>query len=508
MFMMKRLMLVIYFRIAICTSNGCLPRDYGNGGTVCVCTADHCDTIEPVTPLKTGQYLLYTSNKDGLRFNKTIGDFNQHFIRSDVTIKIDHDTKYQTILGWGGAFTDSAGININALKGIVRQHLLSSYFSNEGLEYSLCRVPIGGTDFSTYAYTYDDVTDDKELVHFNLTREDYKYKIPLIKEAFTLTNGKLKLFGSAWSPPIWMKTNNAISGIGFLKPEYYQTWANYHVKFLEGYENEGIKFWGLTTGNEPTTAYVPFVKLNSLAWTPFSQRQWIAENLGPTIRKSKYKDIKIMVLDDQRFCLPWWLVAVFANADAKKYIDGIALHWYWDSFFPASVLDCTHEQFPEKFMLNTEACIGDKPFQKKVDLGSWARGEMYAYDIIEDLNHWVSGWLDWNMALDETGGPTYINNNVDSPIIVNKTAQEFYKQPMFYALGHFSKFIPPGSIRIKSSVSTGDLKITAFLRPDNGISLIVFNDKNRDMNITISDISKGTFIITAMKHSITTVLYW
>lgn len=92
------------------------------------------------------------------------------------------------------------------------------------------------------------------------------------------------------------------------------------------------------------------------------------------------------------------------------------------------------------------------------------------------MNHWVSGWIDWNMVLDETGGPTYINNNVDSPIIVNKTAQEFYKQPMYYVLGHFSKFIPPGSVRIESSVSTADIKVTAFLRPDNGISLIIFNE--------------------------------
>lgn len=93
----------------------------------------------------------------------------------------------------------------------------------------------------------------------------------MIKEALALTDGKLKLFGSAWSPPIWMKTNNAISGLGFLKDEHYQTWANYYVKFLEAYEKEGIQFWGLTTGNEPTTAYIPFEKINSLAWTPFSQ---------------------------------------------------------------------------------------------------------------------------------------------------------------------------------------------------------------------------------------------
>lgn len=180
---------------------------------------------------------------------------------------INADLKYQKIFGFGGAFTDSAGININSLTEKSKEYLLKSYFSKSGIEYSLCRVPIGGTDFSTRPYTYDDIKDDN-LSQFNLTFEDFTYKIPLINKAYSLTDGNLRLFASAWSAPAWMKTNDALSGIGYLYKKYYQTWADYFIKFLEHYEKSNIKIWGITTGNEPLNGVLPFIKINSLGWTP------------------------------------------------------------------------------------------------------------------------------------------------------------------------------------------------------------------------------------------------
>jgi glucosylceramidase len=155
-------------------SQECTSRDYGHDGTVCVCNLTHCDTIPRPERVERPQLIVYSSNRAGLRFHRTIQNFT-----SDVTpqIYINPRKEYQTVLGWGGAFTDSTGININSLDQELQGKLLRSYFGPDGIEYSLCRVPMGGTDFSTRAYSYDDGEEDKELNNFRLAREDYLYKV-------------------------------------------------------------------------------------------------------------------------------------------------------------------------------------------------------------------------------------------------------------------------------------------------------------------------------------------
>jgi glucosylceramidase len=154
---------------------------------------------------------------------------------------------------------------------------------------------------------------------------------------------------------------------------------------LDSYQEQGIEFWGLTTGNEPSLGMIPFFKISSVGWLPKMMATWIRYNLGPTIRNSSHSAIKIITLDDQRFFLPWFVNIVFKHKTTRDYVDGIAVHWYYDTIFSPSLLRKTHENFPEKFVLATEACLGNKPGQKDVDLGSWQRGERYAANIIEVL---------------------------------------------------------------------------------------------------------------------------
>ncbi|XP_026688399.1 glucosylceramidase-like [Diaphorina citri] len=204
-----------------------------------------------------------------------------------------------------------------------------SYFSPEGISYAFGRVPIGGCDFSTRAYTYDDIPNDKKLEKFNLTTEDFQYKIPLIQQANRLRGEPLRLVGSAWSAPAWMKTNNALTGRGELKTQYYQTWAQYLIMFLDFYKREQLSFWALTTGNEPINgdlpSFLPFVpKFNSMGWHPKSVATWIANNLGPTLRSSQHNATKILAIDDQRFVLPWWLEQV-CNIGLRMFQDKLPI---------------------------------------------------------------------------------------------------------------------------------------------------------------------------------------
>lgn len=503
--MMNGSILAFALLAIVANAHHCIPRDFKNGGTVCVCNSTYCDYIPEIHIPNEGYYLQYASSKDGLRLHQYEGKFNARSING-ITLTLSTNTIYQTIYGFGGAFTDAAGINILKLSNQTQNKLLESYFSNRGSKYALGRVPIGGCDFSKREYTYDDVKDDVLLKHFKLAKEDLDYKIPMMKKALKL-NPNLKFLAAAWSAPPWMKTNDDYVGLGFLEEEYYQTYSDYLIKFIEAYEKYGLRTWAISTGNEPTTSFNPINKINSMGWTPSGLAKWIVNHFGPTLRDSSHNDTLIIALDDQRFTLPWYVNWMFRNEMVKKYVAGIAVHWYFDEIIPASVLTKTHDNYPEKFLIMTEACTGTLPWDiSPVLLGSWKRGEMYILDIIENLTHWVTGWVDWNLALDETGGPNWEKNYADSPIIINAKDDEFYKQPLFYALAHFSRFIPPGSVRIGISDDV-HVKSVAFQTPDDKIVIVLYNMLGDERNVVIKDPKRGNINLELPKYSIHTIIY-
>lgn len=194
--------------------------------------------------------------------------------------------------------------------------------------------------------------------------------------------------------------------------------------------------------------------------------------------------------------------------EALDFIDGFAVHWYWDKLFPVTFLDDAHQQFPNKIILATEASSGDKPFEThKPILGSWQRAEDYMHSIIDDLQHSVSGWIDWNLLLDENGGPNYVNNGVDAAIVVNVTTyNEFYRQPIFYVMGHFSKFVPSGAVRVEAQLSGSDRKVrtVAFLGPDDTIAVILMNDSKESKLIHYTDDVRGSYEFQIEPKSINT----
>ncbi|XP_017772244.1 PREDICTED: glucosylceramidase-like [Nicrophorus vespilloides] len=499
-----RLVVILLVLPFVVGSQDCDHRDFNNGATVCVCTADYCDTIDPVEKQPEGSYVLYTSNKRGHRLTKTTGNFGK---ASGKALTINRLKTYQEIIGFGGAFTDAVGVNLMGLNEKAREHLLRSYFSEDGIEYNMVRVPIGGTDFSTYGYSYLDQDPTFSAENYTLSKEDFELKLPLIKAAERMSNKKLDFLASAWISPKEWKTNNDYAGSGFLKQEYYQAWVDYCLRFLDLYKEQGVEFWGITTGNELSLVLAPFNRIPTVGFTPKNHTKWVRDNLGPTIKNSSYADLKVIALDDQRFLLPI-LEKQLEDQEFKKYLDGVGIHWYWDMIVPIKWVANFHEKHPDLFLLGTEACRGTFIFEDAVKLGSWDRAEDYATDIIDDLENWLGGWMDWNVALDLTGGPTYINNNVDSPIIVNATNGEFFKQPMFYIMGHFSKFLPKQSIRFDIDKHE-NLKVIAFQRPDNGTTIVVLNKSNNYVEaFRIYDEDRGEILMDISPRSISTILYW
>ncbi|KAL3186900.1 hypothetical protein MRX96_004711 [Rhipicephalus microplus] len=444
------------------------------------------------------------ASKDGLRFNKTTIPLSRAppqdtSANNSLLLVLDSSKVHQIVYGFGGAFTDAAGINVKSLPEKLQDDLIKSYYAKEGLAYNMGRVPLASTDFSERKYTYDDTPGDLELENFALAQEDLDLKIPYIKKAKSLVTGPLLLIGSAWSSPTWMKTSNSLVEGGGLIGEpgsvYYKSWAKYYARFLQEYDNHGIRFYGLTAQNEPTTGFSPTVKWQTLGFTAQSQKDFIKRDMGPTLAEAGYDSVQLLIFDDSNSTFPEWSNVVLSDPDAAKYVAGVAIHKY----------------------TNESICAGsDARPEDKVMLGSWERAEEYASNIIEDFNHWVNGFIDWNLALNTNGGPSWAEHFLDSPIIVNATGQEFCKQPMYYALGQFSKFLPSATVRIEShleqahslNTTATNLQYTAFFTQYSGIVVIVLNKDDKKYNLKIKDLSReGSVQKVINERSITTFVW-
>lgn len=472
------------------TSLPCDPLKTSHGVS-CLCTLAYCDTVPDIpNTLGSNEYVIYTSSKSGSRLKEKLGTFEEPplYLALDRKVNVRADVEFQKIHGFGNALTDAAILNYNKMDPRLQKTILKQYWGadNKGAKFNVARIPISSTDFSTHVYSYDDKIDDYSLENFSIQVDHDIGKIDFIKEVQSVSK-EMSFFATSWAPPAWMTQQNTTIKNPTLRQDKNvpNIYAKYLLKFFEAYDKLDINFWGLTAQNEPagnTGAW------QDLKFSPAQQRDFIKQCLGPALKSSNVtQKIKLMMLDDQRIHLPTWTKAILSDPDAAKYIDGIAVHWYaaTEDITPAGLyfgfMNKTHHAYPNYFLLATEACEGFLPWSKGVHLGSWARGETYAHDIIGDMNNFATGWTDWNAFLNLDGGPNWANNECDSPIILdtaNKT--RFYKQPMYYALAHFSAYVPRNSTRIlvdstSKSVLKAPMECTAFKTPSGHIVLVVLN---------------------------------
>lgn len=424
--------------------------------------------ITYVTAKNTGQRLAKSGTKE---FTALVQPYEM-----TPTIMVDPNKRFQSILGIGGALTDASAETYYKLPEKLRQEIIQAYFDpEEGIGYTLCRIPIHSCDFSSESRSYTKITDDTLLTHFTID-DDRKFRLPFIKEAMAISKDSLKFFASPWSPPAWMKTNNNMLQGGKLKPEYQASWANYFVKFIDAYTNEGIPIWGVTVQNEPMATQT----WESCIYTAEEERDFVKNHLGPTIRNSAYPDTKIIIWDHNRGIMYQRAKVVYDDPDAAKYVWGTGFHWYVGDHFDNVRLH--REAFPDKNLLFTEGCV--YPFNRD-SLSLWHWGERYGESILHDLNKGAAGWVDWNVLLDETGGPNHVQNFCLAPIIGDTQTGEIIYMNSYYYLGHFSKFIRPGAFRITCSSNYDDLLATAFINPDQSIAIVVMNQQEANLDFKI-----------------------
>ena len=356
--------------------------------------------------------------------------------------------------------------------------------------------------------------------------------LPMIKEALAIKgaqqDGHLNIVASAWTAPAWMKDiedwyrvptpeSNWQGTGGALKPEHVQTYANYLVRYLDAYRAEGVAIWGLTPVNEP---YGNNGFWESMHFTPQSQNTFIKNHLGPALRDGGYDDVKLLIYDQNRDGLEEWADAMFGDPATAAFVHGAAVHWYSSTFkVYEDVLDRVHDKYPGFSLIHTEGTIDvlgtDAPegvqdpvrykesgwfdnddFWWNANATDWAytatwaqRPEdhpiytpvhRYARDIIVGLNHWLEGWIDWNVVLDQRGGPNHVGNFCGAPIMVDLESGHVYYTPIYYVLAQLSRTIRPGDRAVQADkhldgLEEDALHASATLNGDSLLSVQVLN---------------------------------
>lgn len=451
------------------------------------------------------KFEIYTTARDtNLRLTlSSTGEFAaaRQPSEREVAVFVNPAKTYQEIIGIGGAITDAAAETFARLSPENQQKLLEAYFHPEkGIGYTFIRTNIHSCDFSSASYTYIK-EGDSALATFSIAH-DLQYRIPLIKKAMEMSGNQALLFASPWSPPAFMKDNQNMLRGGKLLPKYYQAWANYFVKFIQEYEKAGVPVWGVTVQNEPMATQT----WESCIYTAEEERDFLKNYLGPTFWKNGLKDKKIIVWDHNRDLMPYRADVIFSDPEASKYAWGIGYHWYEDWSGGKQMYDNVrnvHDNYPDKYIIFTEGTV--ESFVPG-HLDYWPNGEEYALSMIHDFNSGASAWTDWNILLDERGGPNHVGNFCFAPMHGDTRTGELFITPAYYYLGHFSKFVRPGARRISTSPSRSNLLSASFINTDGSLITIVLNLTDQAILYLLVS-GDGLAEITIPAHSIQTIKY-
>ena len=453
-----------------------------------------------------GQWRVHTTSQAGSeRFAEQVLPApiaaSQPF-ENETAVFVNTGKRYQTVLGFGGAITDSVAEVYARLTPAAQQQFLSAYFDTRaGLGYNLVRTSIHSSDFSSASYTY--VKDgDRSLASFDVAH-DRQFRLPLLRSA--LAAGKasgtaLKVFATPWSAPAWMKSNGSMLGGGTLLPGDRDLWASYMVKFVHAYEKEGVPIWGLSVQNEPMAKQ----RWESMIFTAKDETDFVAENLGPALKKARLGERKLVVWDHNRDLLPQRAAHILSDARARPFIWGVGFHWYetWAGGDPMHRnVAAVHEAYPDINLLMTEATV------EKFDpakMQSWANGERYGRQIIGDLNAGAVGWIDWNMLLDSKGGPNHVGNFCFAPLHASDDGQLIFT-PSYAYLGHFSRYIRPQARRVSASASRSTLDTVAFRNADGSVAVVVMNGRDTAQRYRLF-IDQKEVALDIAAHAIQTVV--
>lgn len=425
-------------------------------------------------------------------------------------VNLYNDVKYQEVLGFGGAFTESAAYNYSLMDEETKKEVIKLYFDKkEGIGYNFGRTHINSCDFSLDTYSY--VADgDKTLESFDISR-DKKYIIPFLKDALAHSEEEIVLFASPWSPPGYMKdTGSAIKVAGkhsHLLDEYKEAWAHYYAKYVKAFAAEGIKISAISIQNEPIAGCA----WETCYYSPEDERELIEKYLIKALDEEGLSDLKIIIWDHNKERVYDRAKKVLESDAVRERVWAVGHHWYTGDHFDG--LRLVHEVL-DKPLISTEFC-------GTIDCDRIEMAERYAKEITGDFNNFGIGVCDWNLILSQNGGPYHnrnektvsipgvVHDDVEggclAPILYDNEKKELIVTPVYYYMGHFSKFVKRGAKRLAVSKYDERLFVTAFENPDGERVMIITNTADIELPAVIRNNDVCTNIRMA-PHSIMTVI--
>lgn len=407
-------------------------------------------------------YTTIYSNNQKLT-TETQVSFEEDQGRETELINLYPQATYQTIDGFGGAITESAAYMYSLMDPSQKKAMLEEYFGSKNMKYRFVRIPIDSCDFSLSHYEADGSEEDESFQSFSFQRVQ-QYILPMLDDAEKAYGGKLPIMLSPWSPPAYMKTNQERNHGGKLKRCYWQRWADYLCRYILEYQSRNYHVTMLTLQNEPKAVQT----WDSCVYTAEEEKEFLRDYMWPALKKHGLSHIEIYIWDHNKERLLEWAETII-DEETRHMVAGLAFHWYSGDHFEA--LQIFKERFPGKKLVLSEACIEFSRFENE---NSMFNAQQYAHDIIGNLNAGMNLFLDWNLLLNEEGGPNHVNNFCDAPFLFHRDTHELEAGKLQAYIKHFSHFIPAGSIRIGLSRYSDQLEAVAF-QTKEGISLVVLN---------------------------------
>ena len=412
-------------------------------------------------------------------------------------VNIHPDVRYQALHGFGGTFTEATGYCLNQAGEALADEIIKAYFGKDGLCYTQGRVHLDSCDASLSNYSAMEDPKDTELHSFSLKR-DKEYLIPWIKRAQAEAGRPLSLMVSPWSPPPFMKTNGEKNNGGKLKPEYRALWAKYMCRFILEYRKQGIDFAMLSLQNEPKAVQI----WDSCIWTAEEEREFLREYLLPEMRKQGLSDMEVLIWDHNKERALERTQTILCDDEMRQAVAGTAVHWYSGTHFEQ--LAMLRQLYPEKRIVFNEGCVEYRIFDK----GNYLRSaRMYAREIIGNLNGGADAFIHWSLVFNPEGGPNHVSNFCEGVVFCDAKNQKITYTLPYYYIGHFSRYIQPGAVRIGFSRFTEDLDVTAFQNPNGERVVVLLNKTDEDMEIVLRETDAHCCPLIIPGDSIVTVVY-
>lgn len=402
---------------------------------------------------------------------------------------------YQSFEGFGGAITESAGYIYRQMNRAQREELLREYYETDHMAYRMARIPIDSCDFSLGHYEAVEDAEDIDFVHFQLERVEENI-LPLLDDAQKVYGGNLELMLTPWSPPAYMKSNGDRNHGGELKQEYKKVWAAYICRYIKEYRKRGYLVRRISLQNEPKAVQT----WDSCVYTAKQEKEFLRDYLYPVLQENELGDIEVFIWDHNKE-RAYERACKIIDETTAHMVAGIAFHWYSGDHFEA--LAMIRDRFPDKKLILSEACIEYSKFDSDAYLQN---AQKYAHDMIGNMNHGMNGFYDWNILLDEEGGPNHVGNFCDAPFLFDTKKKELIRRNTADYLWHFTHFIRPGAVRIGLTKYSDELEAVAFRNPDSQIVAVLLNRTGHEIKVNIRLEDKMATITVASESIGTAVL--